>query len=102
MTAVEAYARIAPFYDSAANPLLALEQRTLAPLLHEFQGQTVIDVGAGTGRWLRRLHASRKIAIDLSPAMLTSAPAPRILADANSLPLRDAAAGMPSASFRSR
>lgn len=92
MTTVEAYQRIAPFYDSAPNPLRALERRTLTPLLPDLQGRTVADIGAGTGRWLHRLRAARRIAIDLSPAMLASAPAPRIVADAHSLPLRDEAA----------
>ena len=91
MTVVEAYRRIAPIYDDAPNPLLALEQRTLAPLLPELRGRVVADIGAGTGRWLHHASANgaRTIALDRSPEMLARAPQPRIQADANALPLHD-------------
>lgn len=59
-------------YDSWPNPLLALEQRIAAPLLGSLKGARVIDVCAGTGRWMAiaaRLRA-RVIGIDLSPEML--------------------------------
>ncbi|MEO5926368.1 MAG: class I SAM-dependent methyltransferase [Bryobacteraceae bacterium] len=85
-----AFDQIAPTYDSTPNPLLALEERILTPFLPNMSGLTVADIGAGTGRWLRRVSAARTIAIDRSPAMLARAPQPRILADAGSLPLRDA------------
>ncbi len=92
MTVVDAYERIAPFYDTTPNPLLALEQRILEPLLPNLEGRTIADIGAGTGRWLHRLRGARGIAIDVSAAMLSNAPAPRMVADARALPLRDAMA----------
>lgn len=84
-----AFDSIAPAYDSAPNPLLALEERYLTPLLPATRGLAVADVGAGTGRWLRRLQAGRTVAIDVSAAMLAYAPPPRVIADAHSLPLAD-------------
>ena len=91
MTVVEAYRRIAPVYETTPNPLRALEQRILTPLLPPLHGRTMVDVGAGTGRWLQQAQSklARTIAIDLSPEMLASAPSPRILADATKLPLRE-------------
>lgn len=86
MTAFDA---IAPTYDSVPNPLLALEERYLGPLIPETRGLSVADIGAGTGRWLHRLKGARTVAIDVSAAMLASAPPPRLIADARSLPLAD-------------
>jgi ubiquinone/menaquinone biosynthesis C-methylase UbiE len=74
--ACEAYARWAPFYDQTPNPLTALEERLLAPMLREFAGRDIVDLGCGTGRWLQRLQAitPRSLAgIDSSAAMLAEA-----------------------------
>ena len=101
MTVVEAYRRIAPVYDNTPNPLRALERRVLTPLLPPLRGRTVVDVGAGTGGWLQHAQANgaRTIAIDLSPAMLASAPSPRILANATTLPLRNNSADVVLCTF---
>src|SRR4051812_30193751 len=85
-----AFDRVAPTYDSTPNPLLGLEERILAPLIPDLNGLTVADVGAGTGRWLRRVQAENAIAIDTSIAMLARAPHQRVIADARGLPFRDA------------
>ncbi len=85
-----AFDRIAPAYDIEANPLLALEERILGPILPDMRGLTVADIGAGTGRWLRRIRAGKCVAIDTSPAMLSRAPGPRAIADAAMIPLCDA------------
>lgn len=82
-----AFDTIAPTYDSAPNPLLALEERILGPLIPDTCELSVADIGAGTGRWLHRLQAARTVAIDVSGAMLAYAPPPRVIADACSLPL---------------
>ena len=69
----EGYARWAPTYDQTPNPLLALEQRCLLPLLPNITGKLVLDLACGTGRWLERLLAARPalgIGIDLSLPML--------------------------------
>jgi ubiquinone/menaquinone biosynthesis C-methylase UbiE len=71
-----AYQLWAANYDSSVNPLLALEERRLAHRLARFAGKDVVDLGCGTGRWLRRietLHPQSLIGVDLSPAMLDQA-----------------------------
>ncbi len=63
-------------YDELPNPLLALEERFLAPLLPDLQGKDVLDVGCGTGRWLERLqkHNPRSLTgVDFSPEMVARA-----------------------------
>jgi malonyl-CoA O-methyltransferase len=63
----------APTYDQDLNPLLALEERVLTPLLPSLQGKVVLDLGCGTGRWLKRLlesGASEGAGLDASSAML--------------------------------
>ncbi len=94
-----AFDHIAPVYDTTPNPLLALEQRILAPYLPDLRSLTVADIGAGTGRWLHRIQAAKTIAIDSSPAMLSHAPAPRIVADATRLPLLDNSADVVLCTF---
>ena len=76
LDASEAYSRWAPTYDQTPNPLTALEERCLAPVLREFAGRDVVDLGCGTGRWLRRLQAigpRSLVGVDSSPAMLAMA-----------------------------
>jgi SAM-dependent methyltransferase len=72
----QGYARWAATYDQTPNPLLALEQRLLLPLLPDVAGKRVLDLGCGTGRWLEKLVAAKPalgIGIDLSAAMLAVA-----------------------------
>jgi len=76
LPAHEAYALWASTYDHTPNPLLALEERLLAPVLSGFAHRDIVDLGCGTGRWLERLEAlhPRSLAgIDASPAMLAQA-----------------------------
>ena len=42
----------APSYEETPNALLALEERTLDPLLPDLRGKSVLDLACGTGRWL--------------------------------------------------
>ena len=68
--------RWAEVYDLAANPLLMLEEQTLPPLLPSVAGMYVLDVGCGTGRWLKRLQALQPASLtgtDCSSAMLQRA-----------------------------
>jgi ubiquinone/menaquinone biosynthesis C-methylase UbiE len=69
----EGYARWASTYDDSPNPLLALEQRSLLPLLPNITGKLVLDLACGTGRWLNKLLAANPalgIGIDRSRPML--------------------------------
>ncbi len=71
-----AYQLWAAHYDSAVNPLLALEERRMAALLGDFAGKDVVDLGCGTGRWLKKLESLRPrslTGVDLSCAMLEQA-----------------------------
>lgn len=70
----DAYALWAETYDSDPNPLLALEERELLPLLPRLDGKFVLDVACGTGRWLSLLlarGAGHGMGFDLSREMLT-------------------------------
>jgi malonyl-CoA O-methyltransferase len=88
-------------YDAAPNPLLALEERLLEPLLPDMRGILAIDVACGSGRWARRLarRGARVIAVDLCPEMLRLAPGRRVMADAGMLPLPDAVADLTMCAF---
>jgi malonyl-CoA O-methyltransferase len=105
MTVLEprhAYARLAEDYDSTPNALIALEQRTMTPLLPgNMEGLTVVDVAAGTGRWA--LHCgkrgARAIAVDFCHEMLRIAPIPAVQANATRLPLADASADVVICAF---
>jgi malonyl-CoA O-methyltransferase len=57
------------------NALMALEQQTVLSLLPNLHGLTVVDVGCGSGRYLRELHErdASPIGLDLSAAMLVKA-----------------------------
>lgn len=69
---MEAHTVWAPVYDSTPNPLLALERRSLAPLLNVCIAGTIIDVGCGTGQWLAHLQqaGTSVFGMDLCEAML--------------------------------
>jgi ubiquinone/menaquinone biosynthesis C-methylase UbiE len=72
----EGYRRWAPIYDATPNPVLALEERYLMPLLPLVQGKRILDLACGTGRWLQilvNMGPSLSVGIDLSTAMLAVA-----------------------------
>lgn len=76
LTAADAYALWAQTYDSDPNPLLALEEREMLPLLPRLEGAFVLDVACGTGRWLNLLlarGARQGVGFDLSLEMLAQA-----------------------------
>jgi malonyl-CoA O-methyltransferase len=71
-----AYALWAPTYPPHAhNALMAVEQRIVLSLLPELAGRTVLDIGCGSGRYLRELRdrGGNAIGLDLSAPMLTKA-----------------------------
>jgi ubiquinone/menaquinone biosynthesis C-methylase UbiE len=104
----EGYARWAASYDQNPNPLLALEERYLLPLLPKVSGERVLDLACGTGRWLERLSSAGPalgIGIDLSPAMLSVAGEKTAIrgrlarADCLKLPLRNTSFDLAICSF---
>ena len=69
----EGYERWALTYDRTINPLLALEERHVTPLISTLRGGAVLDLACGTGRWLQKLverGASLGAGVDFSAAML--------------------------------
>jgi ubiquinone/menaquinone biosynthesis C-methylase UbiE len=97
VSVAEGYARWASSYDQTPNPLLALEERYLLPLL-DVAGKRVLDLACGTGRWVERLSAAEPamgVGVDLSPAMLRVAREKTAIkdrlsrADCLKLPMRD-------------
>lgn len=104
----EGYRLWSEVYDDAPNPLLALEERVLGPLLAEVRGKRVVDLGCGTGRWLARLQereAASVTGVDASPEMLARARAKQrcgarlLCARGDQLPLRSASADVILCSF---
>src|ERR1700733_7445849 len=74
----EAFDTWADVYDSQPNPLLALEQRLLGPMLPDVRGLDVLDAGCGTGRWLHQLAGQSPrslLGADISSQMLLLAAA---------------------------
>lgn len=71
-----AYALWAPLYPPRAhNALMALEQQTVLALLPDLDGLTVLDIGCGSGRYLRELRdrGANPMGLDLSAPMLARA-----------------------------
>jgi ubiquinone/menaquinone biosynthesis C-methylase UbiE len=106
--AMEAHALWAPTYDNGTNPLLALEERAMEPLLPELNDKNVLDLACGTGRWLKRLRSQGArfiFGIDLSQEMLQVASAKPALtgalvrADCLALPVRNSFSHMSICSF---
>jgi ubiquinone/menaquinone biosynthesis C-methylase UbiE len=104
----EGYERWAASYDDVPNPLLAREERYLAPLLPDLRGKIVLDLACGTGRWLARfvaLGCAAGVGIDSSMAMLRIASQKQAIgghlihADCESLPLPGAAFDFAICSF---
>lgn len=97
VSAVEGYALWAETWDATPSPIIALEERMLAPWIERVRPRHAIDVGCGTGRWSVRFPA---IGFDLSPAMLGMAARKPTLAghlavaDATRLPVRSRSADL--------
>jgi malonyl-CoA O-methyltransferase len=62
-------------YDDGGNPMVALDDRVLTPLIWEVAGHRVLDLGCGTGRHAIRMAAAgaEVTGIDASPGMLRQA-----------------------------
>lgn len=71
----QGYDQWAELYDHEDNPLIALEERFMPPLLGDVRGLDVLDVGCGTGRKTLALAAAgaRVTGLDFSEQMLARA-----------------------------
>ena len=71
----EAYARWASTFDCESSAIVALETRCLIPRMPEVTGKRFVDIGCGTGRWLRwsMERGARATGVDLSMPMLREA-----------------------------
>ena len=96
----EGYDRWAEVYDTDGNPLIAIEEPEASRMIGEVRGQTVADVGTGTGRHALRMArgGARVVAIDFSLGMMARARAKPgaeriafVCADCSALPLPDSA-----------
>ena len=108
VSAQEGYKLWAATYDDDPNPLLALEERELNPILPLLRYKDALDVGCGTGRWLSMLlgrGARSVVGVDSSPEMIVGAankPLPRnclVLGDCLALPFRAQVADVIVCSF---
>jgi len=108
VSAKEGYRLWAATYDDDANPLLALEERGLFPMLPDLRDKDALDVGCGTGRWLwtfLNLGARSALGVDSSAEMMVRAaekPVLRnrlVLGDCLALPLRARMADVVVCSF---
>jgi malonyl-CoA O-methyltransferase len=72
---LEAYARWASTFDCENSAIVALETRRLISRMPEVAGLRFLDVGCGTGRWLRWAaeRGARVAGVDLSFPMLHEA-----------------------------
>lgn len=71
----EGYDRWASTYDGVDNPLVALDERVVPPLVGDVRGARVLDLACGTGRHSIRLvdAGARVTAADFSRGMLAQA-----------------------------
>lgn len=102
----EGYRRWAASYDHDPNPLLALEERAARSILGSLAGLTVIDICAGTGRWMSivRSMGAKAIGVDITPEMLHCAAlkpgcAAVALGDLTRIPIRSESADLAICSF---
>lgn len=107
-TNAEAFAAWATVYEQQKNPLLMLEERYLSRLLPDTRDKTVMDLGCGTGRWLKhftRAGVTSLCGIDGSAAMLEAAAAEQppnvrlIHADLPRIPMESDSVDLAIASF---
>jgi malonyl-CoA O-methyltransferase len=75
VTVREGYDRWAAVYDHDGNPLTALDDRVVPPLLGDVRGLSVLELACGTGRHTIRLAdaGARVTAVDFSRGMLAEA-----------------------------
>ncbi len=97
VSATEGYRLWAESFDASGSPIVALEARHLSPWLADLAGLRVIDVGCGTGRWMKfaTTRGAKVIGTDITREMLREAERKSralVEADGRRLPFRDACA----------
>jgi cytosine/adenosine deaminase-related metal-dependent hydrolase/ubiquinone/menaquinone biosynthesis C-methylase UbiE len=106
--AMKAFGLWAEVYDHQPNPFLSVEERYVEQLLGGVEGYDVLDVGCGTGRWLKLIAARgprQLVGIDSSSAMLDRAKtklgsaADILLGDCCALPIPASSVDIVIASF---
>lgn len=104
--AMDAYARIAPYYDAILGRINAPLNRLMVEVAAAAPGARVLDVGCGTGGLLSSYAAAGAtcFGIDLSPAMLDVArdrlpDANLRVADATDIPFPDGSFDLSAASL---
>ena len=72
---MEGYSRWAKFYDTKWNTLIAAEELYSLPILKALEGETALDIGAGTGRFSLKLARNgwKVTALDPNSDMLSIA-----------------------------
>lgn len=107
LSPAEGYRLWSRIFDDSPTPMQVLEQRFLQAVLPPCNGIDVLDLGCGTGRWLKRLlasGASSLTGVDSSPEMLARAASSAmgiraVLASCEALPLRPLSADVILCSF---
>jgi ubiquinone/menaquinone biosynthesis C-methylase UbiE len=97
VSAEEGYRLWAESFDASRSPIVALESRHLAPWLSDLSGLRVIDVGCGTGRWMKFAaeRGARVFGADSTREMLREVARKSgalVEADGRRLPFREACA----------
>jgi ubiquinone/menaquinone biosynthesis C-methylase UbiE len=74
LTVRDGYDRWAPFYDDA-DPTTLLDEPFVSSFCRSIKGDRILDLGCGTGRYLRKLHriGAFVVGLDVSAAMLRRA-----------------------------
>ena len=55
LSVADGYSRWSEFYDTKWNTLIATEERYSLDILDSLEGETALDIGAGTGRLALKL-----------------------------------------------
>ncbi len=103
--ALEGHRMWAASYQTAPNPLLALEARLLPEIIGPVSFRRVVDVACGTGRWAARLAewGADVVGVDFCAEMLDHAPVKLrtrlMLGDAACLPIQPGTADLAICSF---
>jgi ubiquinone/menaquinone biosynthesis C-methylase UbiE len=66
---IEGYDQWASTYDREPNPLVMLEEKVTLELIGDVQGQRILDLGCGTGRYCVLLAERGATVVGLDPSL---------------------------------